>query len=68
MNAASEETRHPFLSALGDRVRDLRARKGLTRRAVAPAQGTPTSSEAAREVPTSRDRGPAFAAGDQAWY
>ena len=39
MNAASEETRHPFLSALGDRVRDLRARKGLTRRAVAVAAG-----------------------------
>jgi len=35
MNAPHDETRHPFLSALGDRVRDLRARKGLTRRAVA---------------------------------
>ncbi len=39
MNAPNEETRHPFLSTLGDRVRTLRARKGLTRRAVAVAAG-----------------------------
>ncbi len=39
MNAQTEETRHPFLSALGDRVRTLRARKGLTRRAVAQNAG-----------------------------
>ncbi len=31
------DTRHPFLLALGDRVRDLRSRKGMTRRAVAVA-------------------------------
>ena len=32
---ASNGGRHPFLTALGDRVRDLRARRGLTRKAVA---------------------------------
>ena len=31
------DARHPFLLALGDRVRDLRSRKGMTRRAVAVA-------------------------------
>ena len=31
----TDDARHPFLTALGERVRDLRARKGLTRRAVA---------------------------------
>jgi len=30
-------SRHPFLSSLGERVRTLRARRGLTRRAVAQA-------------------------------
>ena len=39
MSALPEDTRHPFLSTLGDRVRDLRARKGMTRRAVALAAG-----------------------------
>ena len=39
MNAPNEETRHPFLSSLGERVRTLRARKGLTRRAVAQNAG-----------------------------
>ena len=33
----THNVRHPFLTALGERVRDLRARKGLTRRAVAQA-------------------------------
>ena len=33
----ADTVRHPFLTALGERVRDLRARKGLTRRAVAQA-------------------------------
>ena len=33
----TDDARHPFLTALGERVRDLRARKGLTRRAVAQA-------------------------------
>lgn len=38
--AASEEpARHPFLIALGERVRDLRARRGMTRRAVALSAG-----------------------------
>jgi len=36
---ASNGGRHPFLTALGDRVRDLRARRGLTRKAVAVAAG-----------------------------
>ncbi|MBL8381669.1 MAG: helix-turn-helix transcriptional regulator [Burkholderiales bacterium] len=31
------DARHPFLAALGERVRTLRARRGLTRRAVAQA-------------------------------
>ena len=31
--------RHPFLASLGDRVRNLRSRKGMTRRAVALAAG-----------------------------
>jgi XRE family aerobic/anaerobic benzoate catabolism transcriptional regulator len=31
--------RHPFLEALGDRVRNLRSRQGMTRRAVAVAAG-----------------------------
>ncbi|MEY2622325.1 MAG: Shikimate kinase [Pseudomonadota bacterium] len=39
MNAPHDETRHPFLSALGDRVRTIRARRGLTRRAVAQNAG-----------------------------
>ena len=29
--------RHPFLASLGERVRTLRARRGMTRRAVAQA-------------------------------
>ena len=33
----SDAARHPFLTALGERVRTLRARRGLTRRAVAQA-------------------------------
>ena len=33
----SDPSRHPFLTALGERVRTLRSRKGLTRRAVAQA-------------------------------
>jgi len=36
-SAAAEEERHPFLIALGERVRNLRARKGMTRKAVAMA-------------------------------
>jgi XRE family transcriptional regulator, aerobic/anaerobic benzoate catabolism transcriptional regulator len=39
MNAPHDDTRHPFLSALGERVRDIRARRGLTRRAVAQSAG-----------------------------
>jgi XRE family transcriptional regulator, aerobic/anaerobic benzoate catabolism transcriptional regulator len=39
MNALHDDTRHPFLSTLGDRVRDIRARRGLTRRAVALSAG-----------------------------
>lgn len=35
--AAGVETRDPFLAALGDRVRSLRARKGMTRRDLAQA-------------------------------
>ena len=33
----TETNRHPFLTSLGERVRTLRARRGLTRRAVAQA-------------------------------
>src|SRR5882724_1454359 len=36
-NEAAEGERHPFLTALGERVRNLRARRGLTRKAVAQA-------------------------------
>ena len=39
MNAPHDDTRHPFLSAPGERVRDIRARRGLTRRAVAQSAG-----------------------------
>jgi XRE family aerobic/anaerobic benzoate catabolism transcriptional regulator len=39
MSADTDENRHPFLTALGERARLLRARKGLTRRAVATAAG-----------------------------
>jgi len=35
--AAEGAARHPFLVALGERVRNLRARRGLTRKAVAQA-------------------------------
>ena len=35
--AADDSGRHPFLEALGERVRTLRSRKGMTRRAVALA-------------------------------
>ena len=35
--AAGEEARHPFLVALGERVRTLRSRLGMTRKAVALA-------------------------------
>ncbi len=35
MATTDDEIRHPFLLALGERVRTLRARRGLTRRAVA---------------------------------
>ncbi|MBX3609255.1 MAG: helix-turn-helix transcriptional regulator [Hydrogenophaga sp.] len=34
---ADEEARHPFLVALGERVRTLRSRRGMTRKAVAIA-------------------------------
>ncbi len=34
-----ETRRHPFLEALGERVRNLRSRQGMTRRAVALAAG-----------------------------
>jgi XRE family aerobic/anaerobic benzoate catabolism transcriptional regulator len=38
MSAVDDDThRHPFLATLGERVRTLRARRGLTRRAVAQA-------------------------------
>jgi len=38
MSLADDDTqRHPFLATLGERVRTLRARRGLTRRAVAQA-------------------------------
>lgn len=36
---ASDADKHPFLVALGERVRDARARRGLTRKAVAGAAG-----------------------------
>jgi XRE family aerobic/anaerobic benzoate catabolism transcriptional regulator len=36
-SAESEAKRSPFLEALGERVRNLRSRKGMTRRAVALA-------------------------------
>ncbi len=36
-DVAADETRHPFLVALGERVRALRARRGLTRKATAAA-------------------------------
>ena len=36
-NASQEERRSPFLVALGERVRTLRSRQGMTRRAVAVA-------------------------------
>ncbi len=35
--AAPDGVRHPFLMALGERVRNLRSRRGLTRKAVAQA-------------------------------
>ena len=35
--AELDEVKNPFLAALGDRVRGLRARRGLTRKAVAQA-------------------------------
>ena len=34
---ASAAPRHPFLTALGERVRDLRSRRGMTRKALAQA-------------------------------
>ncbi len=34
---APDEGRHPFLSALGERVRALRSRRGMTRKALAAA-------------------------------
>jgi XRE family transcriptional regulator, aerobic/anaerobic benzoate catabolism transcriptional regulator len=37
MHAHEDNTRHPFLTNLGDRVRILRSRRGLTRKAVAKA-------------------------------
>ena len=35
--APAEDTKNPLLVALGDRVRNLRAQRGLTRKAVATA-------------------------------
>ena len=35
--AAGQEAKHPFLVALGDRLRSLRARRGMTRKALAVA-------------------------------
>ena len=35
--ATAPEEKHPFLLALGDRVRSLRARRGMTRKALALA-------------------------------
>ena len=37
MTDSESHFRHPFLAGLGDRVRMLRARRGMTRRAVAQA-------------------------------
>ena len=37
--AALDAIRHPFLAALGERVRGLRARRGMTRKALALAAG-----------------------------
>jgi XRE family aerobic/anaerobic benzoate catabolism transcriptional regulator len=37
--AEADELKNPFLAALGDRVRGLRARRGLTRKSVALAAG-----------------------------
>ena len=37
VDGASQEDKHPFLLALGERVRSLRARRGMTRKAVALA-------------------------------
>ena len=37
--SAGAAARHPFLSALGERLRALRARRGMTRRALAEAAG-----------------------------
>ena len=37
MATVDDASRHPFLDALGERLRLLRARRGLTRRAVAQA-------------------------------
>jgi XRE family aerobic/anaerobic benzoate catabolism transcriptional regulator len=37
MMAELDEVKNPFLAALGERVRALRARRGLTRKAVALA-------------------------------
>ncbi len=39
MPTAAEATRHPFLVQLGERVRELRGRRGLTRKSVALAAG-----------------------------
>ncbi len=36
-NAAPQHEKHPFLAALGARVRELRARRGMTRRALSAA-------------------------------
>ena len=38
--AAQEERRSPFLVALGERVRNLRSRQGMTRRAVEASGST----------------------------
>ena len=37
MSVFESNPRHPFLAGLGERVRILRARRGMTRRAVAQA-------------------------------
>jgi XRE family aerobic/anaerobic benzoate catabolism transcriptional regulator len=39
MNDFADGSRHPFLASLGERVRMLRSRRGLTRRAVAQMAG-----------------------------
>src|SRR5262245_62025356 len=49
---AAGEERDPFLLALGDRVRSLRARKGMTRRALALASGVSERHLANLEVGT----------------